>query len=209
MTLLRGEQARDPHSAQLERELGIALFKSGDAAAALTELYVARQIQPRNRATLYFLGCAADLAGDSALALEAYRACLAVGGTGLGPVRARATALQTAVLKQEMALALAREPRIKLDDVPLNAVAVPEFALMGEADSLRPICRGLAAILLVDLRKVPQLRVVDPERLPLLLELRADRWGSPGGNGLFAVSSASAPRLGLLLGARQFIQGEV
>jgi tetratricopeptide (TPR) repeat protein len=209
VTLLQAQQASRPRSVRLERELGIALLKSGDAAGAVTALRAASKLEPRNRATLYYLGSAAEVAGDSTLALDAYGACLAIGGPGLGPVRARVDALRTAQLKRAVAKALATEPQLTLDTVPLNTVVVPEFGLADGSESLRPICRGLAAILEADLRKVPHLRLVERERLPLLMRELAPTDGRPGGGGPRAVDPATAPRLGRLLGARRFAQGAV
>jgi hypothetical protein len=105
--------------------------------------------------------------------------------------------------------ALATERQLTLDTIPLNAVAVPEFALAAGSDSLRPICRGLSAILVADLSKVPQLRLVERERLPVLLRELGLAGSGAGGNGPRAVDPATAPRLGRLLGARRFVQGAV
>src|SRR5205814_3484719 len=102
------------------------------------------------------------------LALSAYRFCQGLGREYVSPTRARVAVLLHAQVARNLAHALQIEQQLTLENVPLNAVAVPEFDLSGP-DSLRPLCRGLAVVVLTDLRRVPQLLLVERERLQVLL----------------------------------------
>ena len=211
---LREAAARTPASAHAQRDLGIALFKSGDARAAVPPLQKASTLDARDRATFYFLGASAEASGDSTLALNAYRSCLAVGGKRVAPVRARIAALARAEIARSVARALRVERDLRIADVPANTIAVPEFAMSGGPDSLRPLCRGLAVVMLTDLHRVPQLRIVERERLQVLLrELAMTQYGpvyeGTGRTAGPAVDPATAPRYGRLIGARRFAQGAV
>jgi len=204
--VLAAEATRRPGSMQAQRAYGIALYRSGDAAGAVRSLSAARRLAPRDRPTLYFLGNAAEAAGDTTLALDAYRTCLALGGATLGPVRARVDVLVTAGLRAEARRRIAEERSIPVASVPENTVAVPEFAFAGGPDSLRPVCLGLASVLVNDLGKVPQLRIVERNHIDILLDELKLASSSPGQR---AVDPKTAPRYGRLLGARRFAQGSV
>jgi tetratricopeptide (TPR) repeat protein len=206
---LRERVATSPGSASAHRELGEALLAVGDAKGAMAEFEVAAGIEPRHRATRYRLGVAAERAGVDSTALAAYGAFLAMGRRPEPVVSARVQALTEARTRREVAAALAVEQSLSLDRVPENTVAVPEFALTAGPDSLRPLCRGLAALTLADLSRVPGLRVVERRRLQVLLNELELAAGDSVSAGSPALATDDAPRWGRLLGARRFAQGGV
>ena len=87
------------------------------------------------------------------------------------------------------------------DEVMVGKLDHREFDLSGP-DSLRPLCRGLAVVVLTDLRRVPQLLLVERERLQVLLtELRLvkdEASRTSGSSGRSAVDPSTAPRYGRL-----------
>src|SRR5439155_9944854 len=77
--VLRRSLERAPSSASLQRDLGIALVKSGDARGALAPLRKASTVLSKDPAAWYYLATAAEATGDSDLALSAYRFCQGLG----------------------------------------------------------------------------------------------------------------------------------
>lgn len=209
--LIRTEEARAPQNAAVMRKHGIALLGQGDASGAVGKLRAARERAPRDRATLYFLGRAAEAAGDEALALDAYRGLLALGGGRLTPIRARVDSLARLRAREMARAAIASERRLRIDSIPANSITVPDFAVAA-GDSLAPLSRGLATVMITDLSKVPQLRVVERARLGVLLDELALASSGPSARGVAgagAVAPNTAPRIGKLLGARRFAQGSL
>ena len=198
---LRDRETKRPDDAKVKRNLGIALLESGDAQGAIQTLRQARSLQPHDATTLFQLGRAAEKAGDPALALEAYGSYLECTDRDAPAVRARIQALT-----QESALIAARraieaEKKLKLEASAANTVAVPEFYAPIASDTLRPLARGLATVLMTDLGRVPDLRVVERARLQALM----DELGMAKKQG--TVDVKTAPKLGRLLAARRFAQG--
>ncbi|MFN8549041.1 MAG: CsgG/HfaB family protein [Candidatus Eisenbacteria bacterium] len=94
--------------------------------------------------------------------------------------------------------------------VPENSVVVPRFTNVTERSTLDPLSRGLALVLTTDLSRVRQLRVLERERMNVLLDemaLAAADTAAPGTPLRTAVDPSTAPRYGALLGARRFVQG--
>ncbi len=167
---LREEEAARPSDAAIKRNLGIALLESGDAAGAAEKLEEARTLAPGDARTLFFLGRAADAAGDADEALEAYGAYLERSTDGAAVVRARMHELAREQAARDVRQALAREAKLKASSIPENTLAVPDFANVANSDTLAPLSRGLAAVLVTDLSRVASLRVLERERIGVLLD---------------------------------------
>lgn len=98
-------------------------------------------------------------------------------------------------------LAIARESLLTATPPEANTIAVMPFRYMGADSTLRPLERGLAALVITDLAKVQRLRLVERERLQALLdelELAASTRADP----------ATGARSGRLLRAAQVVQGQ-
>ncbi len=209
--LLEAEAARSPRSAGIQRKLGVALYGRGSMSSAVLHLEQARRAAPHDRVTLYFLGRAADAVGNDTLALAAYRALLARSGR-MPAIRARVDSLAMRRAAEIAREALRRERRLRVADIPTNTISVPEFAVPLAGDSLAILARGLSVFMLTDLEKVPQLDVLERERLGELqaeIERGEHRPATRGIAGAGAITREYAPRTGLLLGARRFAQGYV
>lgn len=208
----REVEAQRPHDASVKRNLGIVLLKRGQAADAVAKLQEARALAPRDAPTLFFLGEAAAQAGQPDVAEEAYRHYLAVAGQSkrANAVRARVQALSLAGMKSWAQERIQREQGLRADSLATNTIAVPQFIVPENADTLRPLSRGLAVVMTTDLSQVPGLRVVERERLRELLDEleRAEPRpyvGEPPGPSEFRRDDA--PRVGRLLAVRRFAQG--
>ena len=167
---LRSESAAQPDDPLLQRDLGVALLESGHAAEALDILRKVRIAVPGNAAVAFELGRACEGAGDFDGALTAYRDYLALGGRGKNEIAARLQAVTQRRIEVETRAALAREDSLAAVEIPENSVAVPDYANPARSDSLAPLARGLAAMLISDLERVGSLRVLERARLRVLLD---------------------------------------
>ncbi len=167
---LRAESASHPDDPLVQRDLAAALLESGRAAEAAVLLRRVRTALPREAAVAFLLGRACEQSGDLEGALAAYRDYLARGGRGKDEVAARLQAITQRRIEVELHTALAHEDSIAATEVPENTVAVPDFTNPAWNDSLSPLGRGLAALLITDLSRVEALRVVERARLRVLLD---------------------------------------
>jgi len=97
--------------------------------------------------------------------------------------------------------AIARESLLAATPPEPNTIAVMPFRFTGRDTALRPLERGLAALVITDLAKVQRLRLVERERLQALLdelELAASERADP----------TTGARSGRLVRAAQVVQGQ-
>ncbi len=212
VTALEQAETRAPRDPGVKRALGVALLESGDAAGAIAKLEESLRLRPRDPAALFELGRAAERADRPQLALDAYGRYLALGGPGSPEVRARVREISLGSMREVLRRALQTEHAAGVDSIPLNTVAVPPFAVTGLPDSLAPLARGLGQVMCTDLSQVARLRVLERQRLQVLLEeldRATPRVQGPAGSGAprEVMDRASAPLAGRLLGARRFAQG--
>lgn len=171
---LREEEAKRPADPAVKRDLGVALLESGDAEGGWRKLSEARSADPRDPQTLFFAGRAAEATGRDVEALSAYteylvRADRGLSRKGRAAVRARIEDLSREQALNEIRHALAREESLRTARVPENSLAVSDFLNTARSDTLAPLSRGLAAMVVTDLSKVRSLRVLERERLHVLL----------------------------------------
>lgn len=115
-----------------------------------------------------------------------------------GTPRAGSTALARA--QADARAAVAGERAIQPASLPARSVGVTPLRLASPDTAMAPLAFGLADLLLADLATSRQLVVVDRVRLDALMrEIRL------AGRGL--VDSATAPRVGRLVGARRLVLG--
>src|SRR3989449_685020 len=104
-------------------------------------------------------------------------------------------------LQQRARLAIARESLLVRTPPDPNTIAVMPFRYTGADSSLRPLERGLAALVVTDLSRVRRLRLVEREQLQALLdELQLAASGR--------VDPATGARSGRLVGASQVVEGQ-
>lgn len=104
-------------------------------------------------------------------------------------------------LQQRARFAIARESLLVSTPPDPNTIAVMPFRYTGADSSLRPLERGLAALVVTDLSRVRQLRLVEREQLQVLLdELQLAASGR--------VDPATGARSGRLVGASQVVEGQ-
>jgi TolB-like protein len=104
-------------------------------------------------------------------------------------------------LQQRARFAIARESLLVRTPPDSNTIAVMPFRYTGADSSLRPLERGLAALVVTDLSRVRRLRLVEREQLQVLLdELQLAASGR--------VDPATGARSGRLLGASEVVEGQ-
>jgi len=97
--------------------------------------------------------------------------------------------------------AIARETLLTRTAPDPNTIAVMPFHYAGGDSTYRPLERGLAAVVVTDLSRVHQLKLVERARVQVLLdELQLVEKGS--------VEAATGARSGRLVGAAQVVQGQ-
>ncbi len=97
--------------------------------------------------------------------------------------------------------AIARESLLTRTPPDPNTIAVMPFHYAGSDSTYRPLERGLAAVVVTDLSRVRQLKLVERARMQVLLdELQLVERGS--------VDAATGARSGRLVGAAQVVQGQ-
>jgi TolB-like protein len=168
------EQARDqrPADAAIMARLGVAYFKAnrfGDARLALDRA-VARD--PRSGIAAIYLGMATEAVGNFPAAREAYQHYIDIARSG--GLRETARRRLALVGRHELAFqarqALAQESALAQMPPEANTVAVMPFAYSGTDEQIRPLTRGFAQLVVTDLAKSRQIRVLERERMQAIVD---------------------------------------
>lgn len=156
---------------------------------------------PDNYAVAYYLGKACLADGDTDAAIEAWERYVAI-----APADGKSAAVRErlTVMKLRRADRLAREAaagRTPEGEIEGNTVAVLNFQTPPDSDSA-VLSKGLTAMIITDLSKVPTLKVVEREKMQALLqEIRLGQTG--------LVDEATAVKAGRLLLARNLVRGDL
>ena len=193
-----------PTNAKIRARLGEAQYRSGLIVEAEKSFGDALTLDPRLAAAHLYLGYIAEGDGKVEEALRRYQLYLDI-KSGHGPAAAD-VAMRIETLRRHRAQTfaqeqIARENELKPGRYSDSTIGVVYFNSLLLSESLRPLAKGLAEMLVTDFSKVPGLRVV--ERLQtqkLLEELEISQTA--------AFDSSSAPRLGKLLGAAHVLGGD-
>lgn len=180
---------------------GIEAFgaERDDAARAL--LQQVRTEAPGEPLVPYYLGLIALRQGDEATALQQLQQYAREDpeGAAAREVPRTLTLLSSAQLQQEVKTAVAREAQVVAAPPEPGSIAVHAFVNRGD-DRYRAMAKGLAAMIIADLSKVPGLTVLEREKVQLLLD--EAQLGDAG-----LADPASAVRSGRLMRAEKVIVG--
>lgn len=192
-------QVREGISAQLAR--AIEAFRNGDDATATQGLQAVGQLAPGETLVGYYLGLIALKREDNenALRLLQQYAREDPEGAGVREVPKTLTLLASAQLQQEVATAVAREKDVAAAPPEPGSIAVQAFVNKGN-EAYRAMAKGLAAMIIADLNKVPGLKVLEREKVQLLVNE-----AKLGDSGL--ADTASAVRSGRLMRAEKVVVG--
>ncbi len=203
LAALEAQRAARPDDPVLQLRLARAYYAAQRYADARRAIDVVRRVQPDNVEAEAYSGLLFEALAHYDSARTAYSRLLA----GRPPRRVerllngRLTLLARKELIAAARLALARESLLAVSAPDPNAVAVMPFRYTGRDSTLRPLERGLAALVVTDLSRVRRLKLVERERLQALLdELQLAASGR--------VDPATGARSGRLAGAAQVVQGQ-
>ncbi|HEX6807782.1 MAG TPA: CsgG/HfaB family protein [Gemmatimonadaceae bacterium] len=199
------DQARTAYAAQpsprAQLALGEAQVRAGQDTAARATLrpLTGTSGDVGDLANLYD-AAAADQLGDLAGAHQGYSHWLAQHDDGA--VRARLGDVDRRLADSAARAAIASERSLDAASLPERTVGVAPLQVTGGDSTISSLGFGLADLLITDLSRSAQLQVVDRTRTDALL-----RELTLAGSG--RVDSATAPRVGRLIGARRIVNGVV
>ncbi|MDO9075050.1 MAG: CsgG/HfaB family protein [Rubrivivax sp.] len=180
---------------------GIEAFGANRDAEATQALERVRTLAPGETLVPYYLGLIALKREDNATALALLQQYTREDpeGAAARDVPKTMTLLSSAQLQQEVAAAVARESEVVSTPPEPGSIAVQAFVNKGN-DAYRAMAKGLAAMVIADLSKVPGLKVLEREKVQLLVNE-----AKLGDSGL--ADTASAVRSGRLMRAEKVVVG--
>lgn len=194
----------NPDKASAWRDLGVAYYKSGDDERAITSLQTAIELDPNDGNSIFYMGAVYERKEEFESAIEYYRKYTQVGrlSKARGKIEGRLEWLVRKKMQSDAQKALEEESSLDVESIPDNTIAVLYFENIGENRQLDPLQKGLADMLITDLSKVSELKVVERIRMQKLFEEM-----KLGMSGL--VDQSTAPRVGKLLGASRLVRGTI
>jgi TolB-like protein len=202
--LLEAQRAERPGNPITLTRLGVAYFKLERYADARPPLDSAVQLDPRSGIAAIYLGMTTEALGDFPAARAAYQQYLALSRSR--ELRATAERRLRLVGRLEMEFqarqALAAESTITGTPPDENTIAVMPFTYTGTNEEIQPLTRGMAQLLITDLARSRQLRVLEREQMQAMLDemrLGAEQRADP----------STAVRSGRLLRAERVVQGSL
>ena len=180
---------------------GMEAFGAGNDLAAVEALETVRRIAPGETLVPYYLGLIALRREDNKAALAHLQQYTREDPEGAASreVPKTLTLLSSTQLQQEVASAVAREQEVVASPAEPGSIAVRAFVNQGN-ESYRAMAKGLAAMIIADLSKVPGLKVLEREKVQLLVDE-----AKLGDSGL--ADKASAVRSGRLMRAEKVVVG--
>ncbi|HTH64992.1 MAG TPA: tetratricopeptide repeat protein [Gemmatimonadales bacterium] len=203
LSALEAQRAQHPTDPDVNLRLAKAYYSANRFADARKALALVLTQQPTNRIAQTYLGLSYEGMEQFDSARAIYSALLATKPSGeVGRLlNGRLTLLARKELHASARASLAHETELSRTPPDPNTVAVFPFRYTGQDSSLRPLERGLAALVVSDLSHVRRLRLVERERLQALLdEMRLAASGR--------VDPTTGARSGHLVGAGQVVQGQ-
>ncbi len=180
---------------------GLDAFAAGDDAAAERALDNVRAAAPGEPLVPYYLGLIALKRDDKEKAIRLLQQYAREDPEGAASrdVPKTLTLLSSDRLQQEVAAAVSRETEAVAAPPEPGSIAVQAFVNKG-SDAYRAMAKGLAAMVIADLTKVPGLKVLEREKVQLLVNE-----AKLGESGL--ADTASAVRSGRLMRAEKVVVG--
>ena len=163
----RLEESEDLYDPALKRMLAASWLRAGEPDRALVKLGETLALEPLDPPTWFLLGDAQAELGHPEDAILAYQQYLSLDGSERGEVRARIDRLSHEIMLREVRTSIAHEPEATAID---STVAVSPFLNVAGEEEFASLSQGLAAVLIIDLRKVQGYRVLERERLGALLQ---------------------------------------
>jgi TolB-like protein len=201
---LEKSRAARPNDAAVARSLGIAYYKQNKFTEARTHLEQAVKMDPRDGSGALYLGLTAEQMKDISGAKAAYQTYVRFGRTS--KVRKQLEARLAALTRQELQIvakaAVAQERQLTTQQGAAKTVAVMPLTFTGPDTSLKPLERGMAELLTIDLARSHELTVVERSRIQSLLdEIKLQQSGQ--------TDTATNVRAGKIIQAGRIVQGGI
>jgi tetratricopeptide (TPR) repeat protein len=182
---------------------GVEQYKQGKHDQAQKNLEQARTVYPENYAAPYYLGLIYLEQGKRSAAIAQWRQYVRMDPKSENALRIRKnlTLLLREEARDSARLAVANEAALIRSPAAENTVAISAFNNLG-SDTIKPLGKGMAALLIHDISQFPDLQVVERVRLQALL--KEMKLGTSG-----LVAADTAPRVGKLLKARHVTSGSL
>ena len=181
----------------------VTSYEQGRLTLAQRDLEQAQTVFPENYAVPYYLGAIYLEKGRRADAIAQWQRYIAMDPKSENALKIRKnlTLLLREEAKDFAKQAVNQQESLIQGRADDKTVAVTSFSNLG-SEKLGPLGKGMAAMLIADLSKVPDLKVVDRIKLQALLEEM--KLGTSG-----LVDKRTAPRIGKLLKARHVTTGSL
>lgn len=199
---LEQARAQRPGDAATLARLGVAYFKAERFADARQALDSAVARDGRSGIAAVYLGMSTEAMGDFPAARIAYQHYIDIARSG--ELRETARRRLALVGRHEMEFqarqALAQEASLAQQPPEANTVAVMPFSYSGTNAQIQPLTRGFAQLVVTDLTKSRQIRVLERERMQAIVnEMHLADSGR--------ADPQTALRSGRLLRASRVVQG--
>jgi tetratricopeptide (TPR) repeat protein len=201
-TALEAALEKEPENVRILVDLAEALYQQDRLDKAMGYLERARSLEPDDTGAVLILGLIHEKRGEIQAAIDAYRSYAKLSRLSRSRkiIKARLDRLIREQIKRQIEAALAQEASLDVASIPDNTIAVAPFRNIGDKESLDPLQKGLAEMMITDLSKVEALQVV--ERVRMQEMLKEIRLGETG-----LMDESTTPRLGKLLGASRIVSG--
>ncbi|MCX5851393.1 MAG: tetratricopeptide repeat protein [Deltaproteobacteria bacterium] len=204
ISIYRELLAANPNDVQALKGLGEVYLRMKKAPEAIAALEKAHSLAPGDREIVLDLGLAYELGGDYGKAIDTLKSYASLNPSGA--VAERINKHLTVLLYKEASArakeAVKQEKSLGAASADPNALAVTYFGDKGITDTIRPLQKALAAMVITDLSNVKSLRVL--ERVKMQKVLEEMKLGKTG-----VVDAKTAARGGRLLGAGKVVSGNM
>lgn len=201
---LQAERAAKPQDQNVATRLGVAYFRANQLPEARATLDTVVGQNPQNGIAAIYRGMTAESQGDFPAARASYQQFIAVAKSRdlKNTANQRLALVGRKELEFQARQALANEATLSTEPPEPNTIAVMPFAYAGTNPDVQPLGRGFAQLVVTDLAKSRQVRVLERERMQAMLdEMQLGQQGR--------ADTATAVRSGRLLRAQRVVQGSL
>jgi tetratricopeptide (TPR) repeat protein len=200
ITILQQYLTENPDSVWARTQLGKAYLHTEDLDLAIDSLEKAQQIQPKEPRSTLFLGLAyiGKEQYETAIATwEGYKSDKSIVNA---EIKKQLTLLKITYSRKMAQKALMEEKKLATITPEKNTFAVCYYADASPDNNFRAFQKALAAMVISDLAKIDSISIVERIKLQsLFVEMNLGQIG--------VVDSATAPRVGHLIGAENLVVG--
>lgn len=200
---LATQHEQSPQDQAVLTRLGVAYFRANRLPEARAAFDSVAARDPQNGIAAVYRGMTAEAQGDFPAARSSYESFITVARSRelKNMARQRLALIGRRELEFSARQALAQEAQLSTTPPEPNTIAVMPFAYTGTNEEIKPLSRGFAQLVVTDLAKSRQVRVLERERMQAMIDemhLGAGR-----------VDSSTAARSGRLLRAARVVEGSL